>query len=101
MFSGSNSCILTNAPARFLLAQLHLGSLAKKQNRRDVRMSLQDLPKELSGTYDEIHTTNLEPGRGRCIPSKKGVVIDILFSPIIDTCRASTRVGHHTRRVLS
>ena len=54
MFSGSNSCILTNALARFLLAQLHLDSLAKKQNRRDVCMSLQDLPKELSGTYDEI-----------------------------------------------
>ena len=45
---------MTNALARFLLAQLHLDSLAKRQNRRDVRISLQDLPKELSGTYDEI-----------------------------------------------
>ena len=48
------SCALAETFSRFLLAQLHLCSLAKKQNRRDARMSLQDLPKELWATYDEI-----------------------------------------------
>ncbi|KAH0536690.1 hypothetical protein FGG08_006456 [Glutinoglossum americanum] len=38
---------------RFLLAQLHMDSLAKKHNRRDVRTALRNLPKELDDTYDE------------------------------------------------
>jgi hypothetical protein len=38
---------------RFLLAQLHLSSLAKKDNCRDVRRALRSLPKELDDTYDE------------------------------------------------
>ncbi len=38
---------------RFLLAQLHLDSLAKKQNRRDVRIALKNLPKKLDDTYDD------------------------------------------------
>lgn len=38
---------------RFLLAQLHVDSLAKKHNRSAVRTALQDLPKELDDTYDE------------------------------------------------
>lgn len=39
---------------RFLLAQLHADSLAKKQSRRDIRVALQNLPNELKGTYDEV-----------------------------------------------
>jgi hypothetical protein len=39
---------------RFLLASLHLKSLARKHNRRDVRVALETLPKELNETYDEI-----------------------------------------------
>ena len=39
--------------ARFLLAQLHIALLARKQNRKEVRLALESLPKELHGTYDE------------------------------------------------
>lgn len=45
--------ILRNAKGMFLLARLHLDSLAKKQNRRDIRLALDKLPRELYGTYDE------------------------------------------------
>lgn len=38
---------------RFLLAQLHMDSLAKKLNRREVRAALGGLPKELDETYDQ------------------------------------------------
>ncbi|RMJ16034.1 hypothetical protein CDV36_004270 [Fusarium kuroshium] len=37
----------------FLLAQLHMDSLAKKLNRRQVRTALGSLPKELDGIYDQ------------------------------------------------
>src|SRR5204862_913622 len=36
----------------FLLAQLHMDSLAKEDNRRGVRRALQNLPNELNKTYD-------------------------------------------------
>src|SRR6266516_7172776 len=39
---------------RFLLAQLHVDSLAKKHNRAAVRTTLQNLPKVLDDTYDEV-----------------------------------------------
>ena len=39
--------------SRFLLAQLHVDSLAKKPTRRDVRLALESLPKELDDTYHE------------------------------------------------
>jgi ankyrin repeat protein len=38
---------------RFLLAQLHLDSLAKKLTRREVRTALGSLPKELDEVYDQ------------------------------------------------
>ncbi|KAH0556173.1 hypothetical protein GP486_005895 [Trichoglossum hirsutum] len=38
---------------QFLLAQLHISSLAKKDNCRDVRRALRVLPGELYDTYDE------------------------------------------------
>ena len=38
---------------RFLLAQLHVNSLAKKPHRKAVRLALEHLPKELDATYDE------------------------------------------------
>ena len=38
---------------RFLLAKLHMDSLAMKHNRRDIRVALENLPKELDSTYDE------------------------------------------------
>lgn len=41
---------------RFLLAQLHLDSLAREDNRRDVRRALAKLPTELMQTYDEAFT---------------------------------------------
>lgn len=39
---------------RFLLAQLHVDSLAKKHNRKAVREALKALPKEIDETYDEV-----------------------------------------------
>ena len=45
--------ILRNAKGMFLLARLHLDSLAKKHNRRDIRLALDGLPRELYHTYDE------------------------------------------------
>ncbi|KAL8792011.1 MAG: hypothetical protein Q9195_005352 [Heterodermia aff. obscurata] len=45
--------VLRNARGMFLLAQLHLDSLAKKHNRRDIRLALDGLPRELYDTYDE------------------------------------------------
>lgn len=45
-----------------MLAQLHLDSLAKKHNKRDVRLALHSLPKELNGTYDEaMHRIYSQP----------------------------------------
>jgi ankyrin repeat protein len=44
--------LLTNF-FRFLLAKLHMDSLAKKDNRRDIRRALPNLPKELDDTYEE------------------------------------------------
>jgi hypothetical protein len=38
---------------RFLLAQLHVELLSKKQDRKSVRRALQTLPKTLDDTYDE------------------------------------------------
>ena len=43
--------IYVNTSVRFLMAQLHLGSLAKKNNKKDVRLSLQRLPEKLDDTY--------------------------------------------------
>ncbi len=37
---------------RFLLVQLHMESLARQLNKRDVRNALKSLPKELNATYD-------------------------------------------------
>lgn len=45
--------IVRNAKGMFLLARLHLDSLAKKHNRRDIRLALDGLPRELYNTYDE------------------------------------------------
>ena len=45
--------VLRSAKGMFLLAQLHMDSLAKKHNRRDIRVALDSLPKELYGTYGE------------------------------------------------
>ena len=45
--------ILQNAKGMFLLARLHFDSLAKKHNRRDIRLALDGLPRELYDTYDE------------------------------------------------
>lgn len=38
---------------RFLLAQLHLESLAKKHSVKDVRLALKELPEKLNDTYHE------------------------------------------------
>ncbi|KAH0562324.1 hypothetical protein GP486_002978 [Trichoglossum hirsutum] len=45
--------VAEKAKGMFLLAQLHMDSLAKKLNRRDVRRAIRDLPVELSDIYDE------------------------------------------------
>ena len=45
---------IVNCFTRFLLAQLHVDSLAKKHNRSAVRVALRNLPKELNDTYDEV-----------------------------------------------
>ncbi|KAI9770214.1 MAG: hypothetical protein M1839_003242 [Geoglossum umbratile] len=45
--------IVEKAKGMFLLAQLYMDSLVKKQNRRDIRIALKNLPKELDDTYDE------------------------------------------------
>ena len=39
--------------SRFLMAQLHLQSLAKKNNKRDIRLALNKLPANLDTMYDE------------------------------------------------
>jgi hypothetical protein len=38
---------------RFLLARLHIDSLATKINRTEVRRGLENLPAEVNATYDE------------------------------------------------
>jgi hypothetical protein len=38
--------------SRFLLAQLHMDSLAREDNRKGVRKALKNLPEELNETYD-------------------------------------------------
>jgi ankyrin repeat protein len=38
--------------SRFLLAQLHMDSLAREDNRKAIRKALKNLPKELNETYD-------------------------------------------------
>jgi hypothetical protein len=38
--------------SRFLLAQLHIDSLAREDNRKGVRKALKNLPEELNETYD-------------------------------------------------
>lgn len=38
---------------RFLLAQLQIASLARKQNRREIYKALQTIPKDLNGIYDD------------------------------------------------
>ncbi len=38
---------------RFLLAALHMDSLAKEDNIRDIRENLRNLPKDLDATYDD------------------------------------------------
>lgn len=48
------STISKNAKGMFLLARLHLDSLAKKHTRRDIRLALNRLPKEIYDTYDEV-----------------------------------------------
>ncbi|KAK4112126.1 hypothetical protein N656DRAFT_768782 [Canariomyces notabilis] len=45
--------IVQNSRGMFLLAQLHMDSLAKKLTRREVRTALGSLPKELDETYDQ------------------------------------------------
>ena len=39
--------------SRFLLASLHLGALARKHSKRDVRSALRSLPEEINDTYQE------------------------------------------------
>ena len=41
-----------NDICRFLLAQLHLRSIARKLRLKPLRQALETLPKELNGTYD-------------------------------------------------
>jgi hypothetical protein len=43
-----------------LLAQLHIGALAKKNSVKDVRDALGNLPKKLDDTYDEVMTRILK-----------------------------------------
>ncbi|KAI9774757.1 MAG: hypothetical protein M1839_001624 [Geoglossum umbratile] len=45
--------IVEKAKGMFLLAQLHMDSLATKATRKDVRKALETLPKELYDTYNE------------------------------------------------
>src|SRR5205809_4719800 len=51
--SSKNRIYMLILLSRFLLAQLHMDSLAKKKSRRDVRKALENLPKELDDTYME------------------------------------------------
>jgi ankyrin repeat protein len=43
----------TNYGSRFLLAQLQMDSVAKKNNRRGIRRSLASLPQKLNDTYEQ------------------------------------------------
>ncbi|ORY10990.1 hypothetical protein BCR34DRAFT_484890, partial [Clohesyomyces aquaticus] len=45
--------IVDNAKGMFLLAQLQMDAVAKKNNRRDIRRSLASLPQQLNDTYHE------------------------------------------------
>ena len=47
-----DSCLPICA-TRFLLARLHVDSLARKLNRRELRKALQNLPREIDSTYEE------------------------------------------------
>jgi ankyrin repeat protein len=48
---------------RFLLAQLQMDSVAKKNSRRDIRRSLASLPQKLDDTYDEAMRRIWSQGR--------------------------------------
>ncbi|RYP78164.1 hypothetical protein DL769_003245 [Monosporascus sp. CRB-8-3] len=45
--------IVKSSQGMFLLAQLHMDSLAKRLTRREIRKALGNLPKELDETYDQ------------------------------------------------
>ncbi|KAI0902853.1 ankyrin [Ustulina deusta] len=45
--------VVQTSQGMFLLAQLHMDSLARKLTRREVRAALRSLPKELDETYDQ------------------------------------------------
>ncbi|KAJ7578146.1 hypothetical protein C8J56DRAFT_1060264 [Mycena floridula] len=47
------SQVVSKAAGMFLLAQLHVDSLASKHSRKALRASLQTLPKEINNSYDE------------------------------------------------
>lgn len=48
--------ITTQAKGMFLLARLHMDSLASKSNLRDLRRALERLPDEIFATYDDAMT---------------------------------------------
>lgn len=45
--------VVKQAQGMFLLAELHMDSLVKKQNRSQVKMAFQNLPKTLDSTYED------------------------------------------------
>ncbi|KAL8791314.1 MAG: hypothetical protein Q9195_005933 [Heterodermia aff. obscurata] len=47
------NAILDTIVARFLLAQLHIGALSRKHNKRAIRSALHFLPTEIDNTYHE------------------------------------------------
>ncbi|KAF7345841.1 ANK-REP-REGION domain-containing protein [Mycena venus] len=58
--------IVKRSDGMFLLAKLHIDSIATKQNVTAVRDALNDLPSDLDGTYDEIvHRINQQSADDR------------------------------------
>jgi hypothetical protein len=39
---------------RFLLAELHMDSIVKKQNLKDVKQAFTNLPRSLNNTYEDV-----------------------------------------------
>ncbi|KAJ7578114.1 hypothetical protein C8J56DRAFT_869025, partial [Mycena floridula] len=60
------SQVISKAAGMFLLAQLHVDSLASKHSRKALRASLQTLPKEINNSYDETMRRIKAQGEDDC-----------------------------------
>ena len=79
---------------RFLLAQLHLDSLAKKQCKKDVRLSLEALPQSLEKIYDEAMQRICSQYDDDVSLAKRVLFMDFLCLQAADRSRTPACIGY-------